>query len=519
MISDSIDKAKGSVQRLDGDVLLLAGAIAIFLAPTIIAPLTYPAFYEDESWLYLSTFEALRGNGLSLAALGEGQSYALVFFLIVSPFVALSPLEPELTIRLIHTAAALGAMLAAFVIVKRLAPRAAALAPALIAMTPLTYSTLRYGRVEVIAVLLGLSAIAAALRGSVLLAGLLSALAVCVHPILIWIGAPCLIAILQRNGWQGVGRYSLGGVLGLSPQVLWLVFFSEVSSKYWLTSSLAPGRNTILESVASEPQRYVGYVASLNAADVAMHALLLGLALFGFWAARGMTRWLLLAIGFAPLIALALFSLGKNPYYFVTALCALAIAAAFGASRTPRAVILGLGAAALTYAAWRHLPDAWASRHYPTVTQVTQAMARQLPEGAVVFTPLRYAGILRSRPDLRLFSYHALYNAAESTAMTPCANLDRHIVTLAATDTRESSRSLPRQVRDTELLMYGMPWEAYLRPVYHPDPPDFACLINAPGTSRRTEQICGPGADECGTFEIARRPLSPGRDPNYTAGD
>jgi len=506
---DSEKTAKWAESRVD--LLFLGAAFAAFLIPTFIAPLTYPAFYEDESWLYLSSFEALRGNGFSLAALGEGQSYALVFSLIVWPFLAASPLDPELTIRLIHTGASLGTMVAAFVIARRLAPRSAVLAPVLIVMLPLTYTTLRYGRVEAVAAWLGLSAIATALGGSALLAGALSALAVCVHPIMIWIGAPCFVAIVQRSGWVGVGRYTIGGALGILPQALWMIFFSDVSSKYWVTSSVAPGRNVLLESLITEPQRYANYVAGLNPVDIAMQvALLAGLTLVSIVAARQTNRWFMLAIVAAPLAALALFSLGKNPYYFVIPLCALTIAAAYGARWLPRPMLLTVCACALAYVGWRHVPEAWASRDDATVTQVTRAIASDLPNGAIVFTPLRYAGLLRSRPDLRLYSYHALYAGDASTEMISCKDLDRHIADLADTDPRPSSAALRDDIREAELVMYGMTWEAYLNSVFHPDPPDFECLTNPTTATRSALPVCVPaGGAECGEIDIVRRPIAP----------
>jgi len=506
----SRDGAAGGRSIIRGDVAMLAAAIVIFLAPTFIAPLTYPAFYEDESWIYLSSFEALRGNGLSLAALGEGQSYALIFSALMWPFVAISPLSPEHTIRLIQAGVSIGVLVLAFVISRHFAGSRAMLAPALLVMAPLTYATLRYGRVEGAAALLGLSGIALALSGAAFRAGLLSALSVCVHPIMIWIGPACAVAIAQKRGWRGIGAYTAGGVIGLAPQAFWMAFFSDVSTKYWSTSSLAPGRNALLSSLLDETQRFESYISGMSALDIAAQgALLGGLAIFGVAAARGWTRWTLILIAAGPFLSLALFSQGKYPYYFVTALPALAIAAAYGASRLPRVIGVSACVAALALALWQNLPTAWATRENAPVTTVTATLARELPQGAIVFSPLRYAGLVRDRPDLRFYSYHALYDARESTQMAACEAIDDHILGLAATDPRETKNGQPPAADAAYLVMYGMTWESYLSQVYHPDPPSFDCLLSGARTMRSTHAICAPDNRGCHDLEILRRSLLP----------
>ncbi len=75
-------------------------AMILFVAPATVALTTYPPYYEDESWIYLAPFEALRGNGFSWAAFHEGTSSAGLFNALAFLFVRISPFAAEATVRL-----------------------------------------------------------------------------------------------------------------------------------------------------------------------------------------------------------------------------------------------------------------------------------------------------------------------------------------------------------------------------------------------------------------------------------
>lgn len=497
-------RARRNAQPRLGPVLL-AAALAVFLIPTLIAPLTYPGVYEDEPWIFLPAFEALRGNGPTFAALGEGQSSSIIFFLFVTPLAWISPFEANLTLRLIAAMASVATLACAYLVARRLDAGAAFLAPIAVVAIPLTFLTLRYARMEAFALALGLGSVASALSGRVLVAGVLSALAVSIHPILVWIGVACLLAALSRDGWRGGAKYCAGGVLGLAPQALWTFFAADFSPKYLVTSSIAPGRFDIVASVLAEPDRYAAYIAGLAPGAIVAHVLLIGLALAGLALARGWTRGILVAIALGPLTSLAIFSLGKNPYYFVTAIPALAIAAAYGASKLPRNAAFALGAIALSGAASVHAAAAWESRALPTVSEVNRELARQLPRGAAVFSPLRSAGVIQERPDLRFYSFHAL-SPPDVWEMPQCDAIDRRLREIIAADPRRTSAASGTDANAVYLAMFGMPWNNYVFSIYGPQSDEaMACLLDAPGTTRHATEFCMPG--QCYELDVRRRPL------------
>ena len=95
---------------------LVALAIAVYLLPTALAPLTYPPFYEDEPWVFLPMIEFARGNGLSFGALGEGQAPSLIFGVLTAPLVWVSPLDVNLTIRLIAALACVFVLITSYLV-------------------------------------------------------------------------------------------------------------------------------------------------------------------------------------------------------------------------------------------------------------------------------------------------------------------------------------------------------------------------------------------------------------------
>lgn len=478
-------------------------AIAVFLIPTAIAPLTYPGVYEDEPWVFLPMLEATRGNGFSFAAIGEGQTPSLVFALLTAPFLWASPLDANLTIRLLSALACVTLLVATYVIARRLSPNASFVAPVALVAIPLVYLTLRYGRLEAFALALGFWAIACALSGRFWSAGVLSALAVSVHPIMVWVGLPCLIAALAQER-TAFFRYTAAGIVGLAPQALWTLFLAPPLDKHMGSSSVGEDRFEVLLSLAREPDRYVAYMQTLSPTSLALHVVLLTLAMVGIVLSRGATRWIVAAIALAPFIALALLNLVKNPYYFVGALPGLSIAAAVGAAKAPRLAASTLGAAVLLWVAVTHTPEAWRSRENPTVATANTELANQLPHGAVVFSPLREAGIIHARPDLRFYSYHSLA-PAESWDMPACETLNERIREIVASDRRKTSAT-GEISEHAYLVMLGMSWPNYLASIYGPEAPErLACLWGDPSIEARTTQVCGPA--RCEELDVRRRPL------------
>ena len=367
---------------------------------------------------------------------------------------------------------------------------------------PLFYGALRYGRLEAIALVLASGAIAAALSRRFLLAGVLSAFAACVHPIMVWIGLPCLLAAASTGAWPTIARYVGAGLAGMAPQTLWTLFEAPPLYKYMVSSSISSGRFEVIESILHEPQRYAAFLSTLSPSALVLLALIVVLAAAGIVASRGWTRWIALSIALGPFVALAIFSLSKNPYYFVGALPALAPIAALGASRLPRYGSIGLAAALIGYTAFTQAPDIWRVRSAPTVMDVNAELARTLPQDAVVFAPMREAGIIDLRPDLRLYSFHALA-PADSWEAPACADIDRRIREIVAADRRATSRGDAPD--EAYLIMFGMPWVNYVSSIYGPAGERLACLWEAPGITSAATQICRQG--QCDLLDVRRRPL------------
>lgn len=502
------DRLKRAAQNVSDRVSVLLGpilvvvAILIYLLPTAIAPLTFPAVYEDEPWVFLPMMEFARGNGLSFAALGEGQSPSLIFGALTAPIFWISPLDANITIRLLSAAACVCVLLAAYSIALQLGARTAFVAPAALLVLPMIYGALRYGRIEAIALALGGGAIAAALSRRFVLAGVLSAFVVSVHPIMVWIGVPCLIAIISARSWTSLWRYIGAGSAGLLPQILWTAFVAAPLYKYMVSSSISSGRFEVFDSLLSEPSRYAAFYNSLNPTGVALLTLILVLSALGIASAKGSTRWLALSLVLSPLAALSLFSLSKNPYYFVVVFPSMAVAAALGASKLPRLGAVGLAAALIGHTVLTHAPDIWRARSAPTVIEVNTALARTLPHGAVVFSPLREAGVIDLRPDLRFYSFHALSDA-NSWNPPDCASLDARIRAVVAADARSTSEMSPPT--EAYLVMFGMPWTNYMAGIYGQRAEQMTCLWERPDIVRSITQICHAG--HCDALDVRRRPL------------
>jgi hypothetical protein len=265
--------------------LLFAIVVAAYVWLTASGLLTFPRFYEDESWTYLAAFEGLRGNGFTWAAFGEGKPMVGLFSILVMPPLAmLSGIAPESALRIVAAGWGVAALSAAYACARRLAPSAAWVAPALMLATPSVFIATRYGRMDVVALALALWSLAAAAAGRPLLSGLGYGLSISVHPLFIWAAVPCLWLLNARVPGQAI-RFVCAAAAGVAPQALWILAnFADVQAivrRHAVSSSIAADASGgIGRSVLAEPQRYLDYIIALpslqQAAEFFAYILLRG---------------------------------------------------------------------------------------------------------------------------------------------------------------------------------------------------------------------------------------------------
>jgi hypothetical protein len=501
----------GTHKRPDPPLIIAGALCALFVVLGTTALTTLPPYYEDESWTFVSMFEAVRGNGCSYAAFGEGQQMLGVFCGLLTPFVAISPLSPEATVRTIAGGAGLCVLLGAFAIARRHAPGQAWIAPAVILSTPSLFAALRYGRIDVFALALTLWALAAAGWNRPALSGVLSGLAVSVHPMFLWVAAPCLVYAVN-DARRTALRYLAGAAIGVAPQVVWTVAnwndVRAVVQRFAVSSSLGAHSSAgLVSSVLAEPHRYRAYLDAVPVWSVPFQLIGYGvLPAVAIWFAVRARRAEILVLTAAPILGLALLVQSKNPYYLYGPLAALAVVATYAAARLrPRVTkgIVALVLAGATVATGHYATDAWNNRGMITAQEATAELAEHLPRGAVVIAPNLYAGLIRRRPDLRFFNYHAL-SLRPGWALPACEELPSRIRTLVAADGRVSSRGpVPSEVylvgaSETILL-------AYLQQIYvHATIRDAQCMLSPPGGQVRRVPVCGSRSAPCAEIQISR---------------
>jgi hypothetical protein len=479
----------------------------LFILPCVAFPLTVPPFYEDESWTFVPVFEALRGNGFTWAAFGEGHAMLGVFCALVTPLVWLLPTGPEMGIRIVAAVFGLLSLAGIYVVARRVAPATAWIAPAAMVATPYLFTALRYGRNDVVALALAAWSVAAAAWNRPLWAGLLSALAVSVHPLFVWVALPCLAFLGADQRARQWSRYAFAGALGLLPQAVWmLLYWDEIRSiiaRYFVSSSVAGDASTgILQSIAAEPSRYVAYIGSMGVWTRAFHGItymLLPLSCIGrAW--KGARPVLVLAA--APVVALALLSQNKNPYYWYSALPFITVATAYAASMTSRHLRVGIAVfvvAAVTAATITRATQG-AQQAPPAILALTRTLATSLPAGATVVAPNLYAGLIRERPDIQFFNYHGLSNKPV-WGLPGCDKLSARLRELIAGDPRHQ-RSGSRKVyfvaqSEPSLL-------AYLRQIYaDASEADVACMLRNEVEPVRVAG-CREGGTPCGSILVSR---------------
>jgi hypothetical protein len=490
--------------------LLFLSSLFLFTLPGILASTTFPPYYEDESWTYLAIFEALRGNGFSWHAFHEGSSIGGTFNLICAPLAWISPLSPEATVRAISLIFCLLTLLAVYFLARRVAGSYAYVAPLALMLTPLWFLRARYGRLDVIATGLAMAGVASA-PVTPWMAGFLAGMAVTMQPVLVWVGTASLALFAEKGSCRDVRRYVGGGLAAVSIEVAWIVShwadFRSISTRYFVTSSVSHGWAAWIESLAQEGGRYAQYARSLGSAGAALQAgILLLLPLIAILQARRRTRVVLIALTVTPLAALALLVRGKNPLYFLYALPALSVAAAAGARRLPAALVKSACVVALCWFGFYYMKEVRRAESAPRAEDAVEAVAAGLPHNATVFAPLLFAGIIRRRPDLQFFSYHAL-SLRTSWHLPPCSAISSSIKSLMAGDGRVTGlnhRVQPDRVflvkHNDEIFMQ------YLKSIYvDATPADLRCLTGNQAPVRL--RICGGDSGGCFEADIVERLL------------
>lgn len=488
--------------------------LVIYMAPLLIASTTYPGYYEDEGWVYLPVFELLRGNGVSYGALDQGQIPNPAFALISSVLIAFLPFGPVLSVRVLSCVYGLCYLGGVYVLTKRLAPKGAIYAAAIFISVPLVFLTSRYGRVDFLAAALGLWALASAHAKRPLIAGTLAAMSICTHPVMLWIALPAAAWIWRMDRpYRALLLFVLPlAVCGLM-QLVWITFNWDAThaivKKYFVTASIgeADSASRLAASLAAEPARYVAYWTALTLADKYVHVLLLFAALAGCVFAASETLWPMVLAVICAVTSIAALVGSKNPYYLVHVVPILTVVSGIAVARAPRGVVLALIVLSVAWVAFRHVPAAFAAAMHHSTAMVQVQIEQRLPQGAVVVSPMLYAGLIRSRPDLRFYSYHALSDR-EGWRLPTCQDIPRRIRRVVASDARPSSIRLPPP-REVYFLAHPMGQLGYLRLIYlDTDPQIVACLAEGEKLDVPAEASCQrftPG--KCFATGITRRAI------------
>ena len=492
--------------------------IVAFLALSATGLTTFPPYYEDETWNYMAVFEAVRGNGFTWAAFGEGRALLGVYSAVVTPFVAMSPWQPEQTVRMISVGAAVFVLVGAYVLGRRMAAPLAWLPPMVIFSTPILFTVLRYGRSDVVALAFGMWSVAAAAWNRPFFAGVLSGLAVSVHPLFVWLAAPGFAFSAQSES-RGAVRYLAGGLLGIAPQLAWMVFNWDdarmILDRYAVSSSLGGHASSgMLSSLLEEPRRYRDYLRGLNAWNEVFQLLVYaGLPVIGVWYALSQRCVGVLSIAVAPILGAGLLVQGKNPYYIHNALAFLSAMVAFGASQLPSRARIGIAIIVLVaggVSTVQYGKQAWDSRGVLTIGDTTAALAAHLPRDAMVIAPNLYGGLIAVRPDLHFFNYHAL--SLRPWGLPACGALPARVRELVAHDARNHPPA-SEAVSDAYFIAQSESvLLAYLRQIYvRSNEDDVRCILEPTGGDTSHVTVCAaPRA--CLDFQIARMPIpSPSR--------
>jgi hypothetical protein len=490
------------------------GVILIaFVLLTAFALLTFPPFYEDEPWTYLAVFEALRGNGFTWAAFGEGRPLAGMFMALVTPAIAIIPAAPESAIRIVAATWGLLCLGGAYLLARRWTYATAWVAPALMLGTQYVFVALRYGRTDGMALALTLWSVVAATRQRPLVAGALLGLAVSVHPLFIWAAGPCVWLIGVRNvrslGWLG-----LGVGIGVAPQLGWTYVnwqdVGQISRRYAVSSSMAADvSGGIIRSVMQEPTRYLAYVSAQSPWQRVTQALAyVVLPLVGL--GHVMTWRLAAGLVMPAILGLAVLAQNKNPYYIYSVLPFVGVvtACAIGGLPGPRRRLAAVAVAAMTVlSVLQFAREGCLARNAITADAATAALADQLPRDAALIAPNLYAGIVKRRPDIAFFNYHAL-STRPGWGLPSCEQMPAAIRALVDRDSRGSSigqSSVAYVVAPSEAALTAYLQQIYVRSTAN----DAQCLLRGKADLRQL-RVCGSSPGPCDTLVVATMQLPDG---------
>ncbi len=494
------------------DVPLVCLATLLFVIPLFIAPLTFPTYYDDESWTYLPVFEALRGNGFSFAALGANHVLFIVSDVLLWPIARLSVFSPEITVRLSGTLVGTALILAVWQLGKRLVRGTAFVAPALLVMVPLAFTTYRYGRIDALALALGVwAAVLAVDRKPV--SGALVSLAVCVHPMMIWCIPFCVFMMSRDRNIRPILMFAAFGILALLPQIIWFIAYRDellvFAHKFVVSSSIAPGRSfatQIVPLVAGEWMQLSDYVGQLSSGDKVLESILIAAPmLLSVYRNRLLCTLLVIPV----LLCLTFLFRLKNPYYLIFLVPVVVIVAAHGISLLPRRFAVVATVVALTATLIHLMGGLTQAESAAGIVSFKEAIEPDLPKQAIVFGPAILGGIIRDRPDLQFFTYHALSDRSGWGYPSTCAQLDARFRERIADDPRPTSRRTGA-ASNTVFLAGASPFDivGYLKLIW----PNLSleeanCILHSPGeTIERIPLRCADGKI-CGTATLATRPL------------
>lgn len=209
----------------------------------------------------------------------------------------------------------------------------------------------------------------------------------------------------------------------------------------------------------------------------------------------------------APFVFVAATIETKSAFYMQFVLLPLAVVAAYAVSHMPaagRAVVAGIAVLAVTVVSLDRLEHANASRGTPTARDAVEVLSREVPRDAVVVIPNIYAGLLRTRPDVRVFNYHGL-SFHPQWRLPDCSNLDDRLRTLLRDDARGSPER--RDVSEVYFVTYPF-FLAYLKSIYvEATDAHLRCMIGAPGTETRRFATCDAQGKRCIGVDVTRHPL------------
>jgi hypothetical protein len=257
------------------------------------------------------------------------------------------------------------------------------------------------------------------------------------------------------------------------------------------------------------PKRYEIYIDTLSSWQAWFHAIVyVLLPAIAIWLTRARReRLTLAALVIAPVIITAGLISSTNYYYAHLVGLPLALASAAGVSKLPalgRFVLMGVVLAAVALTFNDRLELARNSRGNPTQRDVVAMLTREVPRDSVVMMPSMYAGLLSTRPDVRVFNYKSL-SLRPGWRLPPCSDLDSRLRTLLREDRRSSP---PHKDVDAVYFVTYTAFIHYLLQTYEgATEQDLNCMIASPGSSQTQTRFCNRESTQCLDVFVTRHPL------------